>query len=248
MREGGFRPVSQVMGSCFYHVGWQALPGAYAWTPAAEGSFTELETQTEAWNEARRLALGRLAEEAQLAGADAVVGVRLEHGEYDWAARLLEFVAVGTAVESERHDLGDETSISNLSGQEFAALYRHGYLPVGLVATTCVLYVFSGWDQLQLTRSWGSTYRNAEYRDFSYGMYEARRIAMQRIERHAHELGAHGIVGVRFEHEIREREIDRNGVSCLDAVVTVHVIGTAIAEYPLEGEDPPVFVALRVNG
>ena len=50
------------------------------------------------------------------------------------------------------------------------------------------------------------------------------------------------------QHEIREREIDRNGVSCVDAVVTVHVIGTAIAEYPFEGEDPPVFVALRVNG
>ena len=39
---------------------------------------------------------------------------------------------------SERFDLGDEPVLSNLSGQEFAALFEHGCWPVGLVAGTTV--------------------------------------------------------------------------------------------------------------
>jgi hypothetical protein len=99
VRQAGFRPLTQVMGSCFYHVGWQGMPylpgyqagigsGASAtWNLGSrmwqQGQTFELETTSEAWNEARRLALERLAEEAQLAGADAVVGVRLQRGAYD---------------------------------------------------------------------------------------------------------------------------------------------------------------------
>src|SRR5580658_2662318 len=30
IRQAGFKPVSQVMGSCFYHVGWQYMPGQRA--------------------------------------------------------------------------------------------------------------------------------------------------------------------------------------------------------------------------
>ena len=71
-------------------------------------------------------ALAALAQEAHLAGADAVVGVRLERGAYDWGRGLIEFIAVGTAVASERYDLGEEPVLSNLSGQEFAKLYANG--------------------------------------------------------------------------------------------------------------------------
>ena len=44
---------------------------------------------------------------------------------------LIEFIAVGTAVISDRYDLGDEPVLSNLSGQDFAKLYAAGYWPVG---------------------------------------------------------------------------------------------------------------------
>ncbi len=111
VRRAGFRPLTQVMGSCFYNVGWQWMPGGMGYASGgfggyAEGQTIELETQSAAWNDARRLAIGRLAEEAKRAGADAVVGVRLQRGGFDWAAGLIEFVAVGTAVRSERFELG----------------------------------------------------------------------------------------------------------------------------------------------
>ena len=87
------------------------LSWVYIWQGAgmgsAEGQTVELEAQTEAWNEARRLALGRLSEEARRAGADAVVGVRVKRGNYDWATNLIEFVAIGTAVVSEKYELGE---------------------------------------------------------------------------------------------------------------------------------------------
>src|SRR3954463_12755466 len=59
------RPICQVMGSSVYKVGWQNFPWSGSW---GDGSVTELRQLTDAWNHARQLALGRLEQEAQLAG------------------------------------------------------------------------------------------------------------------------------------------------------------------------------------
>ncbi|HET8607960.1 MAG TPA: heavy metal-binding domain-containing protein [Gaiellaceae bacterium] len=241
VREAGFRPLTQVMGSCFYHVGWQGIP--YAGSMWGQGQTFELETQTEAWNEARRLALERLAGEAQRADADAVVGVRLERGTYDWAAGTIEFVATGTAVASERYELGPQPVLSNLSGQEFAKLYRHGYWPAGLVAGTTACFVATGWRQRQMTSILGGAWQNQELPDFTQGLYDARAQAMRRLERQAHELGASGVVGVAIERA--EHEVEVNDVTCL--IVTMHVLGTAIVELAAPQEQPPVYVALPLE-
>ena len=252
-REAGFRPLTQVMGSCFYHVGWQWLPGAGGWgtgggmTPVGRGGTWELETETEAWNEARRLALGRLAEEARLAGADAVVGVRLERGVYDWSRDLLEFVATGTAVRSERFVLGEQPVLSNLSGQEFAALYRHGWWPAGLVAGTTVSYVVSGPRQQQAQYGLGGTgYRNQELEDFTRGVYDARRLAVQRATRQARELGAAGLLGVSIESAQREHEVDLGGgARRTDLVLTYHVLATAVVQ--VADEEPTIYTAVSLT-
>jgi uncharacterized protein YbjQ (UPF0145 family) len=247
-REAGFKPLTQVMGSCFYNVGWQWMPGSN-WQMYPEGQTVELETQTEAWNEARRLALERLAEEARLAGADAVVGVRIERGNYDWAAGLLEFVATGTAMRSERYDLGDEPVLSNLTGQEFAALYRHGYWPAGIVAATTVCYVLTTWQTTAATSNpmfGGTGWQNQELQEFTAGVYEARGRVVAALVQQRHALGAEGIIGVRYEQQIQEREADRYGKR-RDLIVTVHVLGTAIAEIRLPEEPPPIFISLPLN-
>jgi uncharacterized protein YbjQ (UPF0145 family) len=255
-RQGGFRPLTQVMGSCFYQVGWQWLPGgAGGWgagagmQPFGRGETWELETETEAWNEARRLALGRLSEEARLAGADAVVGVRLERGSYDWSQGLLEFVATGTAVRSERFDLGETPVLSNLSGQEFAALFLHGWWPAGLVAGTTVAYIAAGWQQRQAQFGLGGTrYQNQEFEDFTRGVYDARSQAMLRVGRQAHELAAHGLLGVQIEHAQREHEVDLGGgAKRRDLIFTFHVIATAVSELAPSGEEPPVYIAVPLS-
>lgn len=258
-REAGFRPLTQVMGSCFYHVGWQWMPSSAVWGPGGrmgmglgQGDTWELETVSEAWNEARRLALGRLAEEAKLAGADAVVGVRLERGRYDWSADVLEFVATGTAVRSERYELpgggaGDDPVLSSLSGQEFAKLYRHGWWPAGLVAGTTVSYVVAGWRQQQAQFGLGGTaYQNQEFEDFTRGVYAARRLAMERVTRQAHELGAHGLLGVTLETEHHEHEVDGGpGAKRTDLVITFHVLATAVVQ--IADEEQTVYVAVPLT-
>jgi uncharacterized protein YbjQ (UPF0145 family) len=253
VRQAGFRPVSQVMGSCYYSIGWQGLPGTgfgfggYGsgafWTPSA-GQLFELEVETEAWKEARRLALGRLAQEARLAGADAVVGVRLTRGTHEWSHGMIEFLAVGTAVRSERYDLGDEPVLSNLSGQEFAKLFAGGYWPVGLVADTTVVYVMTGWNQKAGT-SWFAP--NQELRDFTEGIQHARRLAIERAAGEARQLQAAGMVGVTLEVSQREHgRKDANDTEFKDMIATVHALGTAIVELG-GGDEPAIYIALQTN-
>lgn len=250
VRRAGFRPLSQVMGSCFYNVGWQWMPGGARYGSWGfsydQGRTIELETQTEAWNEARRLAVARLVEEAKLVGADAVVGVRLRRGSFDWASGLLEFVAVGTAVKSERYDLGSEPALSNLSGQQLAALFEHGYWPAGLIAATTVAYVMTGWRQQSGVTGLFSSWQNQELTDFTRGVYDTRTQTMLRVNRQAHELQAHGVVGVQIEQEHKEHERDVGGTKYTDLVVTMHVVGTAVVELE-QRDEPPVYIALPLN-
>jgi uncharacterized protein YbjQ (UPF0145 family) len=253
----GLRPLTQVMGTCFYRTGWQSYPwgrgagwlGGGGWGPGGRGETFELEQQTEAWNEARRLALGRLSEEARLAGGDAVVGVHLRRRHHDWAAGLIEFVVVGTAVRSERFRLeGDEPALSNLSGQDMAKLVRHGYWPVGLVAGTTVAYVATGSGQQWRSTGLFSGMQNQEMPDFTQGLYDARALAMQRLSAQAHALHAHGVVGVSIERSHREIEQDRGGgTRYTDLLIELHVLGTAIVEVERDEPPPPTYLDLQLN-
>lgn len=251
-RDLGFRPLTQVMGTCFYRTGWQSYPwgrGGGWLGGGGRGQTFELRQQTDAWNEARRLALDRLAEEARLAGADAVVGVHLRRRHHDWAAGLIEFVVVGTAVRSERlWPEGAGPALSNLSGQDLAKLVRHGFWPVGLVAGTTVAYIATGSGQQWRSTGLLSSMQNQEMPDFTRGLYDARALAMDRLGRQAQALRAHGVVGVSIERSHREIEQDRGGgTRYTDLIIELHVLGTAIVEVERAGEPPPTSLDLQLN-
>ena len=274
IRRAGFKPIAQVMGSCFYHVGWQYMPGqrapgSYApdgqttsrnpyaagfeydsfarrvYSGASFGQVFELDTETQAWQDARQLALSRLAQEARLAGADAVIGVRLQQGTYDWSRNLIEFVAVGTAVVSERYEIGAEPILANISGQEFAKLYAAGYWPVGIVAGTAVIYVMTGWQQRLAHRRLSP---NQELQDYTQGVQHARKVAMSRVTRDARELEASGLVDLNLEVTQREHEHEGSrSRNQKDMIVTVHALGTAIVEIDQNDGRPAVATALPLN-
>jgi len=244
-REGGFRALTQVMGSSVYHVGWQYMPYVNTWAFSG-GGISELETQSDAWNDARRRALGRLAEEASRAGADAVVGVRLSRASFDWSQGLIEFATYGTAVRSQRYALEDAPVLSNLSGQDFAKLFAHGWWPVGLVAATTVVYVVASWQTQNAQQGWLSRWQNQELVDYTQGLYHARALAVQRAEQQAHHVGAHGLVGVQIEQHQHEHEVDQNGKRT-DLIVELHVLGTAVVELRADGEPPETSIALGIG-
>lgn len=249
--HAGLRPLKQVMGVSYYKVGWQNMPwggNRTGWFGGGgDGETFELESQTEAWNEARHLAVGRLREEAVAAGADAVVGVRLKRSFRDWASDLVEFVAVGTAVRSERYDLGPDPLLCNLSGQDVAKLISHGFWPVGIVGGSTVAYVATGWSQQRRAGGLFSSMSNQELPDYSRGVYDARALAMERLTRTAHELHAHGVVGVDVDRSMRDYEREVNNTTYRDLIITMHILGTAIVEAQ-DGPPPPEkFIALPLS-
>jgi len=229
----GLRPISQVMGSSIYHVGWQQRPGSFGgWQPG--GVSQELTVVSEAWNTARLRAFARLEQEAKLVGADAVVGVHLMKGQHDWAAGAIEYVAVGTAVRAEGAEPVERPALTDLSGQDTWKLWQAGYRPLGVVGASTVHYVVPGWSTQQASGYW-SSWANQELRDFTRGVYDARETALGRMTAEARAIGAAGVVGVSIEHSAEERESGAGGSRSNDLVVTFHVIGTAIGERRAEG-------------
>lgn len=186
--ESGFRPCRLVMGSSIFHVGWAGPSGGYVGLASARGGYAEgeLEGLTRAMYDARVHATNRLLTDAQAAGGDVVVGVRLtirSHG------RLAEFSAVGTAVALPKGGGARPRPVAtDLSGQDFYLLDRAGYEPVGLVFGNCVYYVPPNWASLSTT--------NVELDAPTRALTRARELAMARLQHEAEGLRAVGVVGV----------------------------------------------------
>jgi uncharacterized protein YbjQ (UPF0145 family) len=189
VKQSGFEPLGLVLGSSIYHIGFQQA----MWNQSQE-----LGVLTQAMYHARELAMTRMEEEADQLGADGIVGVRLENGRYDWGADLAEFIAVGTAVKHRGGELhrapNGRPFTSDLSGQDFATLLRAGYRPAGLVMGNCVYHV----GRQGMLASLKQLGRNVEMPNYTQALYQARELAMERMQREADELRAGGIVGARI--------------------------------------------------
>jgi len=225
LRGIGLRPLAQVMGSSIYHVGWQQRPGG--WGMQMGGLSQELTVVSEAWNAARLRAFGRLEQEAKLVGADAVVGVRLQVSQHDWAVGAIEYVAVGTAVRLDGVEQVERPVLTDLSGQDFWKLWRAGQRPLGVVGASTVHYIVAGWATQQAQSGFSASWVNQELKDFTRGVYDARETALGRMTREARQLGAAGVVGVSIVHTVEQREAGGSS-GRKDLVVTFHVLGTAI--------------------
>jgi uncharacterized protein YbjQ (UPF0145 family) len=185
----GFDPLGLVMGSSIYHIGYQQS----SWNENQE-----MDVLTQAMYHARELAMTRMEEEAEQLGADGIVGVRLEVGRYEWGEHLAEFLAVGTAVrhrEGQLHRTAQGRPFtSDLSGQDFYTLLQAGYRPVGLVMGNCVYHVAH-----QGLRGWFKQIgQNQEMPNYTQALYDARELAMERMEAEGDALQARGVVGVQL--------------------------------------------------
>lgn len=241
-RQAGLQPLSQVMGSSVYHVGWQWMPSGNYFAASAE-----LKVISDALNHARALALGRLQEEARRVGAHAVIGVHVTHAEYDWAGDLIEFSTLGTAVRFGDAPPVQNPALTNLSGQDFWALHQSGHQAVGVVGASTVYYVVASWRTRMASSFWGGRF-NQELQDFTVGLQRARHIAMGYVWRQAHTLGADGIVGMELEQEVEEREVDLgNDQERTDMIFTFHAMGTAITETETSNESLPIYAVVPLT-
>ena len=216
VKAAGFEPLGFVVGSSIYHIGYQQS----SWRQSQE-----MDVLSQAMYSARDLAMTRMEEEADQLGADGIVGVRLDIGRYEWGADMAEFIAMGTAVKHSGGELhrapNGRPFTSDLSGQDFYKLLASGHRPVGMVMGSCVYHVAhqSMWKAM---RQIG---QNTELPNFTQALYDARELAMERMQREAEEVQAEGIVAVRLE----ERSHGWGS-----HVIEFFAIGTAIV--PLEGQ------------
>jgi uncharacterized protein YbjQ (UPF0145 family) len=190
LHGAGFEPIELVMGVSVYHVGYQ-------FNGIKQQS--ELPVLTEATYRARWNAMSRLQAEADALGADGVVGVRLDWRHLGESGEHLEFIAVGTAVRytarpgAYRRPNG-QAFTSHLSGQDLTTLLRTGCTPVAFVMGNCVFHIaVQGF--MQTLSQMG---RNAEMPQWTQGNYEARELAMSRMQAEAERDGGNGVVGVQF--------------------------------------------------
>lgn len=192
VREAGFRPIGLVLGSSIYHVGFQF--GRW-------GRNQELTTLTQAMYHARELAMSRMEAEADVLGADGIVGVRLDIEFKEFGNDLAEFIAVGTAVVADEpppegtwRNAQRKPFTSDLSGQDFWTLIQAGYAPLGMVMGSCVYHIA----HQRFWQAMGNVGQNVEITQFTEALYDARELAMSRMQAEAEQLQAEGIVGVQL--------------------------------------------------
>jgi uncharacterized protein YbjQ (UPF0145 family) len=233
VRKAGFEPIGLCVGTCVYHVGIQF------------GNWMknqELETLSKAMYHARELAMSRMRAEASAMGADGIVGVKLTIKRMEWDKNILEFIALGTGVlhgaghkSFRAHDGGPFTS--DLSGQDFWSLLHAGYRPVELVMGSCVYHVAHRGPLASI----GSIGRNVELENYTAAMYEAREIAIERMQHEARTARAEGVVGV---------EIHEGSHGWRTHVIEFFAVGTAVLPLDSDAAPPPIpdpIMVLSVN-
>src|SRR6195952_3988228 len=185
VREAGFRPLGLVLGSSIYHVGIQF--GRWS-------KNQELESLSQAMYHARELAMTRMEAEADALGADGIVGVRLDIEFKEFGSDLAEFIAIGTAVKGDAEpatggtwrNKHNQPFTSDLSGQDFWTLIQAGYAPLGMTMGTCVYHIA----HQKFWQVVGNVGQNVEIPQYTEALYDARELAMSRMQAEAEQLGA----------------------------------------------------------
>ena len=191
VEQAGFEALGLVLGSSIYHVGFQWQK----WSVSQE-----LPVLTTAMYHARELAMTRMEEEADLLGADGVVGVRLVFKQYAMDDAVLEFQAIGTAIRHRERKgsfrtKDDRPFTSDLSGQDLWKLVRAGYRPVSLSMGACVYHIA----HLSFMQTLKQVGRNQEMKVYTEATYSAREFALERMQAEAVQRGGIGVVGARVE-------------------------------------------------
>ena len=245
IRSVGFEPVSQVMGSSVYQIGFSGYcPARGTW-----GSFatTELAPYAQALYQARWLALNRLSLEAAGSGGHGVVGVHLNMSYLERSMGIMEFTAIGTAVRRSGADPLPYPFLSALSGQEFAKLLRAGYVPAGLVMGVSAFQIHNGWGTGWQSQSW----QNQEVGQYTDAVVRARAMSMARLHDDLTRLGAEGCVGsdvgmqvwttpCYYNYGTERKELE-------DHVVQFFAVGTAVIRYSASQEPDRPLLMMRLD-
>jgi uncharacterized protein YbjQ (UPF0145 family) len=212
------------MGSSVVQHGWQN----YGWNSYG-GGIQEIPSLAAPWNLSRQRAFDRLSQEAQFAGADAVIGIELTTNSFLDEPGNVEYVVFGTAVRettlATRNPGRSGPRMCALSAQDVDKLRRIGAETVGVIGHTSVVVVSLSLQASQMMRSW---WGNQEVTEVTAGVYAARKLAMDEVRRQAAAAGANEMVISTLTHQIDHHEYESPGYKQHFFIVSMHVLGTAI--------------------
>jgi uncharacterized protein YbjQ (UPF0145 family) len=229
-RAAGLEPVSQVMGSSVFHVGFQ---GFSTWGGG------ELVPLTRAYEQARSNALARMRDEAAQHRAHAVVAVAFEGRGLDYAEDLVEITAIGTAVRVAGFPDGPPPALTLMTADELWKLHLAGYWPVAIAMGNCF------WYARHADCTGEGSFFSAELPAHTQAAHEARRIATERFRAFAAHFRADGVVGTRVHRHARdvEWEASENGPKHTAFSIELLLAGTAVVR---RGDPAPPARPLRI--
>jgi uncharacterized protein YbjQ (UPF0145 family) len=218
----GLEPIAQIMGSSVVQHGWQN----YGWSSYG-GGIREMPLFAMPWNLSRQRAFDRLRQEAEFAGADAVIGIELTANSFLGEPGTVEYVVFGTAVrDSTLARVGRSgPRMCALSAQDVDKLRRIGAETLAVIGHSSVVAVALSMQANQMMRSW---WGNQEMTEVTEGVYAARRLAMDEVASQARKAGANNMVISTLTHNIDHHEYERPGFAQHFFIVSMHVLGTAI--------------------
>ncbi|HWF56416.1 MAG TPA: heavy metal-binding domain-containing protein [Solirubrobacteraceae bacterium] len=221
-QASGLTPVAQVMGSSVVQHGWQN----YGWGSYG-GGIQELPAFAKPWNLSRQRSFDRLRQEAQFAGADAVIGIEMTAKGFLGDRSQVEYALFGTAVRETTLAPRDRSGprMCALSGQDVDKLRRIGAETIGVIGHTAVVVVSLSMGANQMMGSW---WGNTEMTEITQGVYAARHLAMDEVRRQAAAAGANDMVISTLTHDIHHHEYETTGFRQHFFIVSMHVLGTAI--------------------
>lgn len=242
LNDSGFQPIGQVMGLSIFQIGLQWVSGGWKNSDRQkmqnEGLAYELTTSTQSLYQARHLAMSRLKQEAQILGAVGVAGVELTHRSIPGEGSTIEFKALGTAIRERGRKAQGEPFLSNLSGADLWSLHQAGFTPVGLCMGNCSYLMVPDYNTQQILVNGALTRKGRQNQEFSFmtrAVYEARELAMSRMESEAHSYGASSIINATIEIETAmgsaPNSTPQNTWNAPAMSLSVHflALGTAIA-------------------
>src|SRR6185295_410509 len=124
----------------------------------------------------------------------------------------------------------------DLSGQDFWTLLNAGYRPLGFVMGNCVYYVGQPAQALGYAQP---PAENMELTGATQALYDARELAMERMQVEAEALGSHGIVGVT---------VGETNHTWGPSVLEFSAVGTAVVAIREDHQIPRPALVLTVNG
>ena len=193
------------MGSSVVQHGWQN----YGWSSYG-GGIREMPSFAMPWNLSRQRSFDRLRQEAQFAGADAVIGIEMTANGFLGGRATSSTSSSARLCAKPRSPARDAPGprMCALSGQDVDKLRRIGAETLGVIGHTSVVCVALSPTRNQMMSSW---WGNQEMTEVTQGVYAARQLAMDEVRRQASEAGANDMVISTLTHQIDHHEYESPG-------------------------------------